>query len=213
MNLRTWAEACIFASKMKDGWEGTIGKVVDEERILYAQGLEPAVDTAASGLFSVQLNLENIPSYHRTPDDYRHEKQELDSAYDKEIKALSTVLKEFKDGLEYEAIVRKEIKAIEQQLQLIRQKFDDKRGRTSEHYKDILGRISMEVGGLMKRRSDVDGVILDINRDFVEKNFAGVIRSIELQASASSDKLMQLLMSIQSFTEENAFSIGELNLF
>lgn len=506
-----------------DGWEGSIGKVVDEERILYAQGLEPAVDTASNSLFGVRINLENIPSSHRTPDDYRSEKQrleerlkqvnrelgllpvaleeetgklskkyteklnplrqehtrlrveaeqipvkrqnlqnrrhalemeelemvaaeqevrqrsfndallkvqaekearkkqdeknqkelkELDSAYDKEIKVLKTILKEFKDGQEYEAIirneefakqlqeleqqqkaelagkgvdvklldqyrqavealegllrqidserpivaeyhvaerdlfaiepiVRKEIKAIEQRLQLIRQKFDDKRGRierkrqefeervktlskelehrkeglalyhqaidnehlvpdtflsdsravathqdcqellsrlrgalnqkheamealkqsvsafnrhfkpqnafhfntmpvqesdylqiaadvqefldhnkieeyrrrTSEHYKDILGRISMEVGGLMKRRSDVDGVILDINRDFVEKNFAGVIRSIELQASASSDKLMQLLMSIQSFTEENAFSIGELNLF
>lgn len=506
-----------------DGWEGAIGKVVDEERILYAQGLEPTVDTTANGLFGVQINLENIPSCHRTPDDYRHEKQkleerlkqvnreltllpialeeetgrlskkyteklnplrqehtrlrveaeqipvkrqnlqnrrhalemeeqemvaaeqevrqrcfndallkvqaekdarkkqdeknqkelkELDSTYDKGIKALATILKEFKDGLEYEAIVRneefaqqlqeleqqqkaelagkgvdvklleqyrqavetlesllrqidsehpvvaeyhvaerdlfaiepivrKEIKAIEQRLQMIRQKFDDKRGRiqrkreefeervktlskelehrqaglslyhqaidnehlvpesflsdsrtvathqdcqellshlrgalnqkhesmealkqsvsafnrhfkpqnafhfntmpvhefdylqiaadvqefldhnkieeyrrrTSEHYKDILGRISMEVGGLMKRRSDVDGVILDINRDFVEKNFAGVIRSIELQASASSDKLMQLLMSIQSFAEENAFSIGELNLF
>ena len=506
-----------------DGWEDSIGKVVNEERILYAQGLEPTIDAAANGLFGVQLNLENIPSGHRTPDDYRNEKlnledrlkqvnrelgllpvvleeetgklskkyteklnplrqehtrlrveaeqipvkrqnlqnrkhalemeeqemavaehevrqrffndallkvqaekdarkkqdeknqkelKELDSAYDKEIKALKTILKEFKDGQEYEAIirneefakqlqeleqqqkaelagkgvdvklldqyrqavealeglirqidserptvaeyhvaerdlfaiesiVRKEIKAIEQQLQLIRQKFDDKRGRierkrlefeervktlskelehrqeglalyhqaidnehlvpdtflsdsravathqecqelvshirgalnqkheamealkqsvsafnrhfkpqnafhfntmpvhesdylqiavdvqefldhnkieeyrrrTSEHYKDILGRISTEVGGLMKRRSDVDGVILDINRDFVEKNFAGVIRSIELQASASSDKLMQLLMSIQSFVEENAFSIGELNLF
>lgn len=512
-----------WLSENVDGWEGSIGKVVDEERILYAQGLEPTADAAANGLFGVRLNLENIPSCHRTPDDYHREKQmleerlkqvnrelsllpvtleeetgklskkyteklnplrqehtrlrveseqipvkrqnlqnrkhalemeeqemvaneqevrqrlfndallkvqaekdarkkqdeknqkelkELDSACDKEIKALSMILKEFKDGQEYEAIirneefakqlqeleqqqkaelagkgvdvklldqyrqavealegllrqidserpvvaeyhvaecdlfaiepiVRKEIKAIEQQLQLIRQKFDDKRGRierkrlefeervktlskelehrqeglalyhqaidnehlvpdsflsdsravathqdcqelvshirgalnqkheamealkqsvsafnrhfkpqnafhfntmpvhesdymqiavdvqefldhnkieeyrrrTSEHYKDILGRISTEVGGLMKRRSDVDGVILDINRDFVEKNFAGVIRSIELQASASSDKLMQLLMSIQSFAEENAFSIGELNLF
>ena len=103
--------------------------------------------------------------------------------------------------------------AVDVQEFLDHNKIEEYRRRTSEHYKDILGRISMEVGGLMKRRSDVDGVILDINRDFVEKNFAGVIRSIELQASASSDKLMQLLMSIQSFTEENAFSIGELNLF
>ena len=69
------------------------------------------------------------------------------------------------------------------------------RRRTSEHYKDILGRISTEIGALIKRRSDVDRVILDINRDFVEKNFAGVIKSIELRATESSDKLMQLLMS------------------
>ena len=92
-------------------------------------------------------------------------------------------------------------------------KIEEFRQRTSEHYKDILGRISMEIGVLMKRRSDVDGVILDINRDFVEKNFAGVIKSIELRANESSDRLMQLLMSIHDYTVENALSIGELNLF
>lgn len=92
-------------------------------------------------------------------------------------------------------------------------KIEDFRRRTSEHYKDILGRISTEVGSLMKRRSDVDGVILDINRDFVEKNFAGVIKSIELRANESSDKLMQLLISIHDYAVENALSIGELNLF
>ncbi len=92
-------------------------------------------------------------------------------------------------------------------------KIEEFRQRTSEHYKDILGRISTEIGALMKRRSDVDGVILDINRDFVEKNFAGVIKSIELRANESSDRLMQLLMSIHDYTAENALSIGELNLF
>ncbi len=92
-------------------------------------------------------------------------------------------------------------------------KIEEFRRRTSEHYKDILGRIATEIGSLMKRRSDVDGVINDINRDFVEKNFAGVIKSIELRANESSDKLMQLLMSIHDYTEENALSIGELNLF
>ena len=92
-------------------------------------------------------------------------------------------------------------------------KIEEFRRRTSEHYKDILGRISTEIGALMKRRSDVDGVILDINRDFVEKNFAGVIKSIELRANESSDKLMQLLISIHDYTADNALSIGELNLF
>ncbi|MBR0077106.1 MAG: ATP-binding protein [Bacteroidales bacterium] len=92
-------------------------------------------------------------------------------------------------------------------------KIEEFRRRTSEHYKDILGRISTEIGALMKRRSDVDGVILDINRDFVEKNFAGVIKSIELRANESSDKLMQLLISIHKYTDENAHSIGELNIF
>ncbi len=92
-------------------------------------------------------------------------------------------------------------------------KIEEFRIRTSEHYKDILGRISSEIGSLMKRRSDVDGVIQDINRDFIEKNFAGVIKSIELRADESSDRLMQLLISIHNYAVENALSIGELNLF
>ena len=103
--------------------------------------------------------------------------------------------------------------AIDLQEFMDNNKIEEFRRRTSEHYKDILGRISTEIGALMKRRSDVDGVILDINRDFVEKNFAGVIKSIELRANESSDKLMQLLMSIHDYTVENALSIGELNLF
>lgn len=92
-------------------------------------------------------------------------------------------------------------------------KIEDFRRRTSEHYKDIMGRISAEIGSLIKRRADVDGVILDINRDFIEKNFAGVIKSIELRSNESSDKLMQLLVSIHNYTAENALTIGELNLF
>lgn len=87
------------------------------------------------------------------------------------------------------------------------------RKRTSEHYKDILGRISSEIGALMNRRSDVDKVINDINHDFIEKNFVGVIKGIALRADESSDRLMQLLVSIHNFTVENAQDIGELNLF
>lgn len=92
-------------------------------------------------------------------------------------------------------------------------KIEEFRRRTIEHYKDILGRISTEIGALMKRRSDVDGVINDINRGFVEKNFVGVIKSIELKAGESSDRLMRLLISIHDFTVENELSIGEVNLF
>ena len=92
-------------------------------------------------------------------------------------------------------------------------KIEEFRRRTSERYKDIIGRISTEVSALMSRRSNVESIINDINRDFIEKNFTGVIRSIELRATESSDKLMQLLMSINSYAKENEYLIGEMNLF
>lgn len=60
------------------GWENTIGKVVDEDRILYAQGLEPRLDVASDSLFGVRLNLDSVASVHRTPDEYRLEKKDLE---------------------------------------------------------------------------------------------------------------------------------------
>ena len=53
-------------------------KVVDEERILYAQGLEPQLEVASDNLFGIRLNLANIASAHRTPDEYRLEKKNLE---------------------------------------------------------------------------------------------------------------------------------------
>lgn len=92
-------------------------------------------------------------------------------------------------------------------------KFDFYRKRVSERYTDIMGRVSYEVGRLMKRKSEVNSVINDINRDFIEKNFTGVIKSIELRMIESSDKLMQLLVSMHNFSNENEYSMGEANLF
>jgi len=87
------------------------------------------------------------------------------------------------------------------------------RERVSELYNTILRSISREVGLLMNHSAEIKGIINDLNRDFRERNFAGVIRSIELRAEESSDRMMQLLCSIRDFTEENSLSIGELNLF
>ena len=49
-----------WLTKNADGWEETIGKVVDEKRILYAGGLEPQLGVASDSLFGIKLNLDNI---------------------------------------------------------------------------------------------------------------------------------------------------------
>ena len=58
-------------------WEDTIGKVVDEERVLYAQGLSPKLVAADNTLFGVQIDLSQIEATHRSPDDYRKRQKEL----------------------------------------------------------------------------------------------------------------------------------------
>ena len=87
------------------------------------------------------------------------------------------------------------------------------RSRVSEHYNTILRSVSREVGMLMNHSAEIRSIIAEVNRDFQERNFAGVIRSIELRAEESSDRMILLLRQIRDFTEENALTIGELNLF
>ena len=92
-------------------------------------------------------------------------------------------------------------------------KIEEYRERVSEHYNTILRSVSREVGLLMNHSAEIKGIINEVNRDFQERNFAGVIKSIELRAEESSDRMMLLLRSIRDFTEENALTMGELNLF
>lgn len=92
-------------------------------------------------------------------------------------------------------------------------KIEEYRVRTNALYKDLILRIAREVGDLTQYTASVDKIIKEINRDFSEKRFAGVIRSIELRSEDTNDKMMQLLLSIKSFVDEKMLSIGEMNLF
>lgn len=96
---------------------------------------------------------------------------------------------------------------------IMNDKIEDYRVRLNEHYNTILRSVSREVGFLMNHSAEIKGIINDINHDFQERNFAGVIRSIELKVEESSDRMMILLRSIRDFTEENSLSLGEMNLF
>lgn len=92
-------------------------------------------------------------------------------------------------------------------------KIEEFRRRTSERYVDILARVSKEMGDLTRHESDVDKIIHDINNDFRERNFAGVIKLIALQPVPSADKMVLLMKRIKEFNDDNLYAIGELNLF
>lgn len=92
-------------------------------------------------------------------------------------------------------------------------KISEYQKRISGRYTDIIFRISKEVGDLTRREGDIGKTINDINHDFEERNFAGVIREIALRPLKSNDQLMRLLLHIRDFTEENQFNMGEMDLF
>lgn len=92
-------------------------------------------------------------------------------------------------------------------------KIAEYQNRISERYVNIIRRISKETGELTQSESLIHKTIKDINEDFIRRNFAGVIRSIELRPLQSNDKLMQLLVEIKNFNDENSFNMGEMDLF
>ena len=85
--------------------------------------------------------------------------------------------------------------------------------RISERYTDIIRRIAKETSDLTQNRSEINKVINEINEDFSKDNFVGAIKNISLRQLASENRLVQLLLTIKEFNEENQYNMGEIDLF
>jgi hypothetical protein len=85
--------------------------------------------------------------------------------------------------------------------------------RVNERYAGIIKLIGKETGDLTSREGEIQNVIQKINKDFEEKNFAGVIRKIEIRLQESSNTVVVTLKAIKKFNDENSFNLGETNLF
>ena len=92
-------------------------------------------------------------------------------------------------------------------------KIDEYEKRVSELFARIIQQVGNETEQLLSKESAIRKVINDINADFVKKDFAGVIKSIELRMVPSSNKIVQLLGEIKVFNDENIYNFGEVNLF
>lgn len=92
-------------------------------------------------------------------------------------------------------------------------KIEEYRVRTSERYASIINQIAREVSDLNQHEADIRSTINEINKDFRDHNFAGVIKDIELRVVESNDRLMKQLLVIKHFADEHSFNIGQLNLF
>lgn len=83
----------------------------------------------------------------------------------------------------------------------------------NERFAMIIQTIGKETTDLVSNEGEIQSVVTKINRDFVERNFAGVIRKIELKLDESKNEVVQLLKSIKTFNDENALELGRANLF
>ena len=90
------------------GWERTVGKVVDQQKILYCKGLNPrlAGGESSTSLFGIKLDLGDLDTDVKSPAELRKDKEmyvnaitdiksslaELSAACEKEVQSLSSRL-------------------------------------------------------------------------------------------------------------------------
>ena len=92
-------------------------------------------------------------------------------------------------------------------------KIEEFEKRVNERFATIIHSIGKETGTLMSKGGEIQKVINDINKDFDNKNFVGAIQKIELRLDESANKVVQLLLQIKKYNDENAYEIGGFNLF
>ncbi|MES2703741.1 MAG: ATP-binding protein [Bacteroidota bacterium] len=85
--------------------------------------------------------------------------------------------------------------------------------RVNERFANLIRQIGKETNELTSKGGEIQKVITEINRDFEERNFAGVIKSIKLQLSESQNKVVALLKAIKQFNDENSMGLGVVDLF
>jgi hypothetical protein len=95
---------------------------------------------------------------------------------------------------------------------------DDKRIDTIE--KEVNGKFSLivstiatQTNSLVSNSGEIQKIIGKINEDFEKKDFAGVIKKIELKVDDSKNEVVQLLIMIKNYNDENAMELGTANLF
>lgn len=92
-------------------------------------------------------------------------------------------------------------------------KIEEYQSRLNQKYTDIITLIGRETSDLISKEGIIQRIIKDLNQDFIERNFAGVIKSISMRIVSSENKIVQLLMSIRDFSTDTLFDLGEANLF
>jgi hypothetical protein len=83
----------------------------------------------------------------------------------------------------------------------------------NERFALIITTIGKQTTDLVSESGKIQSVVNKINDDFVKRNFVGVIKKIELKIDPSKNEVVQLLVLIKKFNDENNFNLGAANLF
>lgn len=83
----------------------------------------------------------------------------------------------------------------------------------NERFAYIISTIGRETSNMMSETGKIQQVVRKINDDFALKNFVLAIKSIQLRIEDSKNEIVQLLIAIKKFNDENAHQFGKASLF
>ncbi len=92
-------------------------------------------------------------------------------------------------------------------------KIDRIEKEVNERFALIVSTIATQTTSLVSNSGEIQKVIVKINDDFDKKNFVGVIKKIELKVDDSKNEIVQLLVMIKNYNDENVMELGQANLF
>ena len=90
---------CDWLEQHNPGWRETIGKVADEESVLYNHELNPRLTDDAGTLFGVSLNLSAIDRSIRTPEEMKQERAEKQIVYQEHCNQLTRLAEELNENI------------------------------------------------------------------------------------------------------------------
>ena len=74
---------------------------------------------------------------------------------------------------------------------------------TEKHFNQIITEITAQTESLTSKKSEIERIINKINQDFRNGNFVDAIQKIELKTGDSHNRIVQALMAIQAYKDEN----------
>lgn len=85
---------CEWLERNKPDWQATIGKVADEELVLYSDELQPQLVNNDNTMFGVSLNLSVIERSVRTPEEIKQERDRQQAVWQRCSDRLNQLMKE-----------------------------------------------------------------------------------------------------------------------
>ncbi len=180
-------------------WDNSIGKVVDEENILFSKNLSPQLSEGNSGSFyGVQLDLTAIDKQVRTLEDYEEEIQELSE----EAEKLQSRKKEVVENLEkakenVKRRFRPKINSLKEQISsnsYQKEQFSQKLTKTENSLHDLKQKAAAEkakaLEKLQKDRKNLAAEKQDA-KDALDKLLARVKREVSAKNKEKKDLLLQ----------------------